>query len=133
MNDALASVVLPSLVAAISAPLGAWVGSIVQRGKYRAEIDALRAEVDGRLSGNKASELENVRKASSILMENIVSPLKEEIQDLREDVQKFRIAVEQIHACDYAATCPVSRSLRLSEGATKQCLLPRTEGQQPNA
>lgn len=130
MNDALASVVLPSLVAAISAPLGAWVGSIVQRGKYRAEIDALRAEVDGRLSGNKASELENVRKASSILMENIVSPLKKEIQDLREDVQKFRIAVEQIHACDYAATCPVSRSLRDAEGGKHRHLLPRTEGQQ---
>ena len=133
MSETLASLILPSIVAAIAAPVGAWLGNVAQRSRYRAEIDTLRAEIDGKLSANRANELDNVRKASDILMDNIVAPLKLEIETLRKDVEKFRHAVEQIHACDYAASCPVSRSLRLAEsGAKHNFLSVRKERQQPD-
>ena len=127
MSETLASLILPSIVAAIAAPMGAWLGNVAQRSRYRAEIDTLRAEIDGKLSANRANELDNVRKASDILMDNIVAPLKLEIETLRKDVEKFRHAVEQIHA-----SCPVSRSLRLAEsGAKYNFLSVRKERQQP--
>ncbi|MBR2881423.1 MAG: hypothetical protein IKB96_03560, partial [Prevotella sp.] len=75
----------------------------------------LRAEMEEKLSAVKKSELDNVREASQILMENIVKPLKTEIQSLRRDVNKFSKAVEKIPSCPMADKCPVSRELLIAE------------------
>ena len=106
---------MSAIVAAISAPLGAWVNSKILRQKYDIEIGKLRAEMEEKLSAVKKSELDNVREASQILMENIVNPLKTEIQSLRRDVNKFSKAVEKIPSCPMADKCPVSRELLIAE------------------
>lgn len=116
MNSELLNIILPTLVAAISAPIGAWVGSVLQRQKYKAEIAAMRADIDVKLAGVKSTELDNVRKANDLLVESIVTPLKKEINNLRRDVDKFRKAVEKIPSCAYADSCPVSRQLQKYEG-----------------
>lgn len=115
MNSELLNIIPPTLVAAISAPIGAWVGSVLQRQKYKAEIAAMRADIDSKLAGVKSTELDNVRKADDLLVESIVTPLKKEINNLRRDVDKFRKAVEKIPSCDYADSCPVSRQLQKYE------------------
>lgn len=109
------TIILPVLATAIAAPIGAWVGSVLQRQKYRAEIAAMRAEIDQKLAGVKSTELDNVRKASDLLMEAIVTPLKKEITSLRRDVDKFRKAIEKIPSCSYSDSCPVSRQLQKYE------------------
>lgn len=114
MSDALTQVVL-TIVAAVAAPLGAWVSSMLLRQKYQAEIEGLRAEVKEKLASVKSTELDNVRKANDLLVESIVTPLKKEISSLRRDVEKFRKAVEKIPSCPMADQCPVSRQLRDSE------------------
>lgn len=108
-------IVVSAIVAAISAPLGAWVSSRVLRQKYALELDKLRAEMKQTLSEVESTELENVRKASDILMEHIVTPLKSEIKLLRRDVDKFRKAIEKIPSCPMADDCPVSRELLVAE------------------
>lgn len=117
MSAELTTIIVSSLVAAVSAPLGAWVNSRVLRQKYQLELDKLRAEMKQTLTNVENSELENVRKASDILMENIVRPLEKEIKSLRRDVDKFRKAVEKIPSCPMAGDCPVSRELLASEAA----------------
>ena len=123
MSAELTTIIVSSIVAAVSAPLGAWVNSRVLRQKYQLELDKLRAEMkqtlrNGRtLTNGENSELENVRKASDILMENIVKPLEKEIKSLRKDVDKFRKAVEKIPSCPMAGDCPVSRELLAAEAA----------------
>lgn len=111
MSGEITTIIVSSLVATISAPIGAWVNSRLMRKKYDIEIGNLRAEMETKLSAVKKSELDNVREASEILMENIVKPLKFEIQSLRKDVDKFRKAVEKIPSCPMADSCPVSREL----------------------
>ena len=96
---------------AISAPLGAWLGSILTRDKYKTEIAALRAEVAAKMSAVENSELDNVRKANDLLVETVVAPLQKEITSLRRNVDKFRKAIEKIPGCPHAHECPVSREL----------------------
>lgn len=117
MSAELTTIIVSSLVAAVSAPLGAWVNSRVLRQKYQLELDKLRAEMKQTLTNVENSELENVRKASGILMENIVKPLEKEIKSLRKDVDKFRKAVEKIPSCPMAGDYPVSRELLAAEAA----------------
>lgn len=120
MSGEIATILVSTLAAAVSAPLGAWANSRMLRGKYRLELDKLRAEMRQTLSNVENTELENVRKASGILMENIVKPLEKEIRSLRRDVEKFRKAVEKIPACPMADSCPVTRELLAAETADAQ-------------
>ena len=120
MSGEVTTIIVSALVAAVSAPLGAWVNSRVLRQKYQIEIEQLRAEMNDKLAEVKSHELDNVRKASDILMENIVKPLKTEIQSLRRDVDKFRKAVEKIPMCPMAGDCPVSRELLDAEARGTQ-------------
>ena len=115
MSGEITTIIVSAIVAAISAPLGAWVNSKILRQKYDIEIGKLRAEMEEKLSAVKKSELDNVREASQILMENIVKPLKTEIQSLRRDVNKFSKAVEKIPSCPMADKGPVSRELLIAE------------------
>lgn len=115
MSDEIITIIVSSIVAAVAAPIGAWVNSKVLKKKYNLEIGSMRAALEKELSDVRKSELENVREASDILMNDIVKPLKVEIQSLRKDVNKFRKAIEKIPGCPAAADCPVSLQLRLDE------------------
>ena len=105
---------------AISGSLGAWLGSVLTRDKYKAEIDALRADVASKLSAVENSELDNVRKANQMLVETVVEPLQKEITSLRRNVDKFRKAIEKIPGCPHANECPVSRQLWSDEDIDNQ-------------
>lgn len=120
MSGEITTIVVSAIVAAIAAPLGAWVNSRVLRQKYDLELGKLRAEMKQTLTEVESSELENVRKASDILMEHIVNPLRSEIKSLRKDVDKFRKAVEKIPTCPMADSCPVSRELLAVETGDAQ-------------
>lgn len=120
MSGEITTIVVSAIVAAISAPLGAWVNSRVLRQKYDLELGKLRAEMKQTLTEVESNELENVRKASDILMEHIVTPLRSEIKSLRKDVDKFRKAFEKIPTCPMADSCPVSRELLVAEAGDTQ-------------
>ena len=83
------------------------------RAKYQAEVDQLRAEMKDKLAEVKSHELENVRKAADILMDSIVPPLKAEIINLRNDVQRLNKALERIWGCPHVDRCPVKYELLL--------------------
>lgn len=117
MSGEITTIIVSAIVAAISAPLGAWVNSKILRQKYDIEIGKLRAEMEAKLSAVKKSELDNVREALEIIMENIVKPLKTEIQSLRRDVKNFSKAVEKIPTCPLGDKCPVSRELLIAEAS----------------
>lgn len=113
MSGEITTIIVSALVAAIATPIGAWVGRKLERDKYRIELDNLRAEMKDKLAGVKSHELENVRTASDILMESIVPPLKAEIINLRNDVQRLNKALERIWGCPHVDRCPVKFELLL--------------------
>lgn len=65
------------------------------------------------------AELDNVQHASEILVNNIVTPLKKELNGVRRELAKFRKAVEKVNACPYSADCPVVHELHNDEGAER--------------
>lgn len=113
MSGEIITIIVSALSAAIAAPVGAWVGRKLERDKYRIELDRLRAEMKDKLAAVKSHELENVRKAADILMESIVPPLKAEINNLRNDVQRLNTVLERIWDCRYIDRCPVKHELLL--------------------
>ena len=68
--------ILSFVAAIITAPLSSWLTAKLLRKKYDAEVDALRAQVEAAKADTRGDELENVKKAMSILMERVVEPLK---------------------------------------------------------
>lgn len=108
-----------SLAAAIiTAPLSSWLTAKLLRKKYDAEVDGLRAQVEASKADTRGDELANVKEAMSILMEQIVEPLKKEINAIRKELARLRRAVEKANRCpfaDHADACPVLYELRRAE------------------
>lgn len=113
MSGELITTIVAALVAAVAGPLGSWVGRRVERAKYEVEVGKLRAELKDKIAEVKSHELENVRKASDILMQSIVPPLQDEITKLRNDVQRLNVALERIWGCPHVERCPVKYELLL--------------------
>ena len=99
----------------VSAPVSLWIQNMLLRGKYNAEIEQLRAEIEASKTDTRGDELENVKKAMSILMEQVVEPLKKEINAIRKEVARLRRAVEKVNSCPHAARCPVRDALQKPE------------------
>ena len=120
MSGEIITTIVAALVAAVSGPIGSWVGRKVERAKYEAEVGKLRAELKDKIAEVKSHELENVRKASDILMESIVPPLQDEINKLRNDVQRLNVALERIWGCPHVERCPVKYELLLPASSAEK-------------
>lgn len=102
-----------TLVAAIvTAPLSAWLTSILMRRKYNVEVEQLKSQVNASKADTRGDELENVKKGNDILMEQVVTPLKKEINDIRKELRLLRKAVEKANTCPHADACPVRNELQ---------------------
>lgn len=85
------------------------------RRKYIQEVEKLKAEVREAQVNTRGSELDNVQKAMQILMDEIVEPLKQEINAIRKELGKLRRAVEKANNCRFIANCPVRSELQKPE------------------
>lgn len=84
----------------------------IDRRKYIQEVEKLKAEVQAAQVNTRGSELDNVQKAMQILMDQIVEPLKQEINAIRKELGKLRRAVEKSNTCRFTANCPVRSELQ---------------------
>lgn len=89
--------------------------------KYNQEVEKLKAEVQAARTNTRGNELDNVKKAMEILMDEVVSPLKLEINAIRKELTKFRKAVEKANTCRFSADCPVNRELQQLEKHESKC------------
>lgn len=103
------------LSAIVSGPLGAWLTARLMRRKHEAEIGKLRAEIAATQTDTRGDELENLKNGMTILMEQVVDPLKKEINAVRKELARLRHAVEKVNSCPYADTCPVRDELQRAE------------------
>ena len=85
------------------------------RKKYLQEVEKLKADVRAAQVNTRGSELDNVQKAMQILMDEIVEPLKQEINAIRKELGKLRRAVEKANGCRFSVDCPVRDELQKSE------------------
>ena len=96
------SEIISLLFGVLSAPVGLWIQSLLLRKKYNAEIESLRAQVEASKTDTRGDELENVKNGMSILMEQVVEPLKKEINAIRKELARLRRAVEKANRCPFA-------------------------------
>jgi hypothetical protein len=89
----------------------------IDRRKYIQEVAKLKAGVDADNAETRGRELDNVQKAMQILMQEVVEPLKKEINAVRKEVGKLRKAVEKANTCPFAIDCPVRGELQKSDEA----------------
>lgn len=110
--------IISFVAAIITAPLSSWLTAKLLRRKYDAEVDSLQAQVEASKADTRGDELANVKEAMSILMEQVVEPLKKEINAIRKELARLRRAVEKANRCpfaDHADACPVLYELRRAE------------------
>jgi len=89
--------------------------NLIFGGGFLVTLVTLRSERKKADAQAKASELDNVEHASEILMDNIVKPLKKELNEIRQQVTRLRKAIDAARSCRYISTCPVHDSLQKSE------------------
>ena len=102
--------------------IGGIVGVLTVRSKIaqaRAEADQAKADAERAKAEAEALRITNAENATRILIENIVKPLKEELnatqnalQAIRREVERLRKALEAVKDCPHARDCPVMRWLR---------------------
>lgn len=87
--------------------------------KAHAEADCAKAEVEKAKADAETVHITNAENATRILVENIVKPLKEELNATRKDLQstkremaRLRKAVETAAGCPHSVGCPVLFKLR---------------------
>lgn len=85
--------------------------------RYQQEVEKLKADVRAADTNVRSNELDNVKKAMQIVMDEVVEPLKIEINAIRDELGKLRRAVEKASYCRLATDCPVRSELRASAAA----------------
>lgn len=98
------------------------VATVVGLLSIRSELRKARAEARRAEAEADTVKITNTDNATRILMENIVEPLREELDATRKElnsvkreVARFRKAVEAIPLCPYHGECPVLGELQGSE------------------
>ena len=91
---------------------GGLVGLLTFLLTWRSQARKARAEAD-------TVNITNTEQATRILVENIVEPLKQELNATRRDLsatkremERLRKALDDANSCKYSASCPVLRRMR---------------------
>lgn len=86
--------------------------------KAHAEAERAKAEAEKAKADAETVHITNAENATRILVENIVKPLKEELDATRKDLQatkremaRLRKAVEAVSDCPHSDNCPVRYKL----------------------
>lgn len=89
----------------------------------RANADAERAKAE-----SDSVKITNTENATRVLIENIVEPLKQELNEtrkelnsLRREVARFRKAIDGANSCDYRDGCPVLERMRERQESGEVC------------
>ena len=98
---------------------GSLVGAIISIVTIRSALKKARAEAEKALAESDTVKITNTEQATRILMQNIVKPLTEELNDTRKDLSgvkremaRLRKAIDSANSCRYSATCPVLDRMR---------------------
>lgn len=100
---------------------GSLVGAIISIVTIRSALKKARAEAEKALAEADTVKITNTEQATRILIQNIVEPLKEELNETRKDLNatkremaRLRKAIDDANSCKYSADCPVLKRMRYS-------------------
>jgi len=112
---------------------GGLLASVVSIITLRATLRKAHAEAERAHAEADTVKLTNTEHATRILMEHIVEPLKQDLDETRKDLNstkremaRLRKAIDDANSCKYSADCPVLHRMR-------QQSKERVEPEQPDA
>ena len=88
-------------------------GWIVSGRKYRQEVESLKAD-------NRQKDMDLSKMYVDEFKENIAEPLRQEVRELRNEVDLLRNAIQSINDCPLAADCPVLDELQSKQGGENE-------------
>lgn len=98
---------------------GGLVATIVALMTLRSTVRKAKAEAGKEEAEAEKLRIDNTEHATRILMENIVKPLKEEMNETKKELARntremarLRKALNAANSCDYRDDCPVLGSMR---------------------
>ncbi|KAA6336271.1 hypothetical protein EZS27_015558 [termite gut metagenome] len=109
-----------TIITALLTSLGAGLTALFMRKKHNAEVEQLHTQIEISKTDVRSHELENVDKGMEILMNQVVEPLKKEIDEVRKELIRLRKAISKINNCPHSIACPVRDELQRAEGTGSQ-------------
>lgn len=101
---------------------GGLVATVAAVITMKSTVRKAKAEADKALADAEAVRIDNTEKATRILIENIVNPLKEELNETRKDLNatkremaRLRKAIDDANSCRYSDDCPVLKRMRVEQ------------------
>ena len=89
----------------------------------RSKLRQVKAEAEEAIAKSDTLKITNTEQATRILMENIVNPLKEELNETRKELianrresVRLRKAIDEAKSCRYSDGCPVLERMRNPQG-----------------
>ena len=100
---------------------GSLVGALISIVTIRSALKKARAEAEKALAEADTVKITNTEQATRILVENIVKPLTEELNETRREigsvkreVARLRKAIDGANSCRYSSDCPVLERMRVT-------------------
>lgn len=101
---------------------GGLVATVIAVITMKSTVRKAKAEAEKALADAETVRIDNTEKATRVLIENIVNPLKEELNETRKDLNatkremaRLRKAIDDANSCRYSNDCPVLRRLRIEQ------------------
>lgn len=98
---------------------GGLVGTVAAIGSLRATVRKAKAEASKAEADAETVRVDNADHATRLLVENIVKPLKDELNATRKDLQatkremaRLRKSINSANSCKHRDECPVLYGLR---------------------
>ena len=91
---------------------GGFVATLVALITIKQTVQKAKAEAERAKADAETVRIDNAEKATRILIENIVEPLKKELNATRREMARLRKALDHANACEYHSSCPVLYELR---------------------
>lgn len=101
---------------------GGLVATVIAVITMKSTVRKAKAEAEKALADAETVRIDNTEKATRILIENIVTPLKEELYETRKDLNatkremaRLRKAIDDANSCRYSDNCPVLKRMRVEQ------------------
>lgn len=91
---------------------GGLVATVIKLLTLRSAVREANAAAERALAEAESVRITNTESATRVLIENIVEPLKEELNETRKRIRRLEEAVALADRCRHYAVCPVIYGLR---------------------
>ena len=94
-----------AIILALIGMVSGWFTWFLDRRKHRQEVEALKAD-------NRQKDMDLSKMYVDEFRSNIAEPLRQEVLELRDQIDQLRNAIQKIDACAHRASCPVINELQ---------------------